>query len=463
MEFDRRVAWPQVPAINKINKARAAMAHERGWEFAEEAPALLQRWPVLPFTDRGDMRLAYGALSGTNDGLAFTVFEFIRRPTVIATKAMGMTVNKQHRFSTDSVWVVRLPAPMPYFQITSRDQVYFDLPSSPRPTTADRKFNRRYRLVDTDPSLAAQVLTPQIVALSLEARLGTWSLLGSELVYAENTMLGMTSPAKVLETLAKLAALISCLPFHLGGGQPPVAYPPQQLPAGPPESGYVFVPAADSSGGFPPQQLPAGPPESGYVFVPAADSSGGFPPQQPSTGPPQSGYVFVPAADPRAGFPPRQPQAGAPWPEQGYPQQSAQVSGPRPDHPPRHPGPPAHQPDHAPRQVPSAQPGPPPQWPGYPPPGQQWGYPPPQPGYPPPRQPGYPPPAQQQGYPAGHQQGYPAGQQPYQQSGPPVAPQPGHPPAQPYGQAPQPHQWGPPPPPGQPTPPDHLGYPTSDR
>ncbi|MBC6446171.1 hypothetical protein [Actinokineospora xionganensis] len=191
----------------------------------------------------------------------------MRGQMVINKQLYGMTVNQHDKMVTDSVWVVRLPALLPFFQITSRDQVYFDLDDSPHPATGDREFDKRHQLVDTDPAVAAQVLTPGVITTVREARLGTWTLLGDELVYAENCYLGGTGPNKVLETLGKLAMLVSQLPLHLGGGQPaPQAhsqpgypqphpsYPPQQPPA-PYQPGYPT--------GYPPHPghgYPAGPP-----------------------------------------------------------------------------------------------------------------------------------------------------------------------------------------------------------
>lgn len=273
-----------MPQVNGVNKNRSRLAQLRGWQFAEQAPELLERWPVLPFTQRGDMRLVYGVLGGTCDGLSFTMMDFMRRQMVINKQVYGMTVNQHDKMVTDSVWVVRLPAPMPFFQITSRDQVYFDIDDSPHPTTGDRKFDKRHQLVDTDPWVAAQVLTPGVIATTREARLGTWTLLGTELVYAETCYLGGTGPNKVVEVLGKLAMLVSQLPFHLGGGQP--VHPPQQQyqqqPYPPQQPAYPPPPQP----GYPPQYPPA-------QYPPAQYPQPGYPPPFQQTGyPPQPGHGY---------------------------------------------------------------------------------------------------------------------------------------------------------------------------
>ncbi|SDI09251.1 hypothetical protein SAMN05192558_101663 [Actinokineospora alba] len=295
MDFDSKRAWARMPQVNGVNKNRSRLAQQRGWQFAEQAPELLDRWPVLPFTQRGDMRLVYGALSGICDGLSFTMSDFMRRQMVINKQVYGMTFNQHDKMVTDSVWVVRLPAPMPFFQITSRDQVYFDIDDSPHPTTGDRKFDKRHQLVDTDPHVAAQVLTPGVMATVREARLGTWTLLGTELVYAENCYLGGTGPNKVVETLGKLAMLVSQLPFHLGGGQPaPQAYPqpgyPQPQPTYPPQQYQRPAYPPQHHPGYPTQQPPAHYPPAQYPQpgYPQPFQQIGYPP------PPGHGYPAGP-------------------------------------------------------------------------------------------------------------------------------------------------------------------------
>ncbi|GGS33960.1 hypothetical protein [Actinokineospora fastidiosa] len=288
MDFSNRTAWSRMPGINRVNRERAGLAYERGWQFAEEAPALLDRWRVLPLTQRGDMRMAYGALTGVCDGLPFTMFDFIRRDRVVNMQAMGLTLNKHHDFRTDSVWAVTLQAPMPFFQITSNNEVYADVDHHPRPMTGERKFDRRHRLVDTDPHVAAQILTPPLVGFLREAELGTWSLVGNELVYAEMVMLANTTPQKVVGTLAKLAHLVTYLPRHFGQPQP---YPGQGYP-GYPAQGYA--PQGYPAQGQPPQGPPQGYPAQG-PYPPQPYPQQPYPPQYPpgTTPPPpfqQPGY-----------------------------------------------------------------------------------------------------------------------------------------------------------------------------
>ncbi|MEU9690268.1 hypothetical protein [Amycolatopsis japonica] len=272
--------------VEATNAERYAMSGQYGWEFSPDAPNLLERWTVLPFNQRGDKRMAFGALSGAYNGLRFSVFDYHRRPTVtsVHTRWTNKKVNELDTISIDTVWVVTLPAPMPNFQIVSSIESAWDVDQYPEPATADRKFNRWYKLIDTDPNVAVGVLTPQVAATMRSSKLHTWSLVGAELVYVENPTFGRTKPDDVLSTLGRLAQLVSLLPFHLGGGgqpAPPQPYHPQQQY--PPQNP-----------GYPPQYPP--PPQYGQPPYPPQ-----YPGHPPQHYPPQQ----YPQQYPPPGYPPR--------------------------------------------------------------------------------------------------------------------------------------------------------------
>ncbi|UMP02015.1 hypothetical protein [Amycolatopsis sp. EV170708-02-1] len=277
--------------IEATNAERYAMSGQYGWEFSPDAPNLLERWTVLPFNQRGDKRMAFGALSGVYNGLRFSVFDYHRRPTVtsVHTRWTNKKVNELDTISIDTVWVVTLPAPMPNFQIVSSIESAWDVDQYPEPATADRKFNRWYKLIDTDPNVAVGVLTPQVAATMRSSKLHTWSLVGAELVYVENPTFGRTKPDEVLSTLGRLAQLVSLLPFHLGGGQS--AAPPPQPPY-PPQPQYPQQPYPPQHPGYPPQY-----PQPQYPQPQYPQPQYGGQPYPPQQYPPQ-GY-------PPPGYPPR--------------------------------------------------------------------------------------------------------------------------------------------------------------
>ncbi|KFZ82691.1 hypothetical protein ED92_01950 [Amycolatopsis sp. MJM2582] len=274
--------------IEATNAERYAMSGQYGWEFSPDAPNLLERWTVLPFNQRGDKRMAFGALSGAYNGLRFSVFDYHRRPTVtsVHTRWTNKKVNELDTISIDTVWVVTLPAPMPNFQIVSSIESAWDVDQYPEPATADRKFNRWYKLIDTDPNVAVAVLTPQVAATMRSSKLHTWSLVGAELVYVENPTFGRTKPDDVLSTLGRLAQLVSLLPFHLGA-QPAAPPPPQ--PYYPPQQQYP-----PQNPGYPPQYPP--PPQYGQPPYPPQ-----YPGHPPQHYPPQQ----YPPQYPPPGYPPR--------------------------------------------------------------------------------------------------------------------------------------------------------------
>jgi hypothetical protein len=114
---------------------------------------------------------------------------------------------------------------MPGFSIVDDAGSAFDTGAYPGPATHDRGFNRRHKLVDTDQSLAVQVLTPQLMTTMRRLKLHTWALVGNELVFASHPTFGRTKPDGIVDTLGKLATLVSLLPMHLG-------YPLSRRPAG---------------------------------------------------------------------------------------------------------------------------------------------------------------------------------------------------------------------------------------
>jgi len=66
--------------IQQTNYERQSVASSQGWGFSQDAPELLDRWPLKPFTEIGDKRIAFGVVSGTVNGVPFTAFDYHRRP-----------------------------------------------------------------------------------------------------------------------------------------------------------------------------------------------------------------------------------------------------------------------------------------------------------------------------------------------------------------------------------------------
>ncbi|MFC0624187.1 hypothetical protein [Kribbella deserti] len=202
--------------IEATNAERFELAQQYGWQFRPDAPDLLELWRVLPFSQVGDKRIAFGVLTGAFQGMPFLTFDFHRRPVVtnVHTRWTNKKVNELDTITIDSVWVVKLPAPMLYFQIVSSVDSAFEVDEHPEPPTADPKFNRWYKLLGTDPNVATQILTPPVMALMRKEKLHTWALTGNELVFTEQPTFGRTKPKDILETLGKLAQLVSVLPYR---------------------------------------------------------------------------------------------------------------------------------------------------------------------------------------------------------------------------------------------------------
>ncbi|WP_415830420.1 hypothetical protein, partial [Kibdelosporangium persicum] len=215
--------------IEATNYERYQMATGYGWQFWADVPSLLERWQVLPFNQRGDKRMAFGVVQGNYQGMPFTVFDFHRRPTVtsVHTRWTNKKVNELDTITIDSVWVITLPAAMPPFQIVSSVDSAFDTEQYPEPPTPDRKFNRWYKLINTDPHAAMQVLTPPVMSTMRQLKLHNWSLAGNELIYVDHPIFSRTKPDDIVETLGRLASLVSVLPVHQPAPPPvPAHHPP---------------------------------------------------------------------------------------------------------------------------------------------------------------------------------------------------------------------------------------------
>jgi hypothetical protein len=135
----------QAKRIEATNAERYQLAGQYGWQFRPNAPELLERWPIKPFTERGDKRLAFGAVTGLFHGMPFTVFDYHRRPAVtsVHTRWTGKKVGEYDSNYIDTLWAVTLPAQMPYFQMVHSLQSVMEtdgLPEAPTPNASSTCF-----------------------------------------------------------------------------------------------------------------------------------------------------------------------------------------------------------------------------------------------------------------------------------------------------------------------------------
>jgi hypothetical protein len=204
--------------IAKTNDERAAMAARRGWEIRVDAPELLDRWRyALPFCLRGRQELAFGAVSGRHQGLRFTVFDYYRQEAVKVVRDAwsDLAVPEAGSERINTIWAIQLPVPVPWFQIVESVDPAYDVTGLPKPITADPTFDRWYRLVNTDPQVAAQVLHPELAAFMRRTRLHTWALIEEHLIFTTYPIFGRTKPDELLLTLDELVAMTSLLPLPI--------------------------------------------------------------------------------------------------------------------------------------------------------------------------------------------------------------------------------------------------------
>ncbi len=296
--------------IQQTNYERQALASSQGWGFAQDAPELLDKWPLKPFTEIGDKRMAFGVVSGMAGGVAFTAFDYHRRPRVTNYKSLGVTTMSVDTILIDTVWVLTLPATLPKFQIFDSAEPNFDKEGAVPPQTADNKVNRSYLLVDTDPGVATQLLTPAVTGLMKQYKLYNWATWGDQLLCVKHPIFGRVKPEELSSRVTELGQLIGMIPPHLwgtGGAAQAPQPAPQQQPA--------------------PQPYPQ---QQGYPQQP-------YPPQ-PQYQQPQYQQPYPPQPYPQQGYPPQpyypqQPYPPQPYPQQPYPQQP--YYPPQPGYPPQ--------------------------------------------------------------------------------------------------------------------------------
>jgi hypothetical protein len=254
--------------IQQTNYERQALAASQGWGFAPDAPELLEKWLVKPFTEIGDKRMAFGVVSGVAGRVSFTAFDYHRRPRVTNWKTLGVTTMTTDTIVIDTVWVITLPATLPPFQIFDMAEPNFDKEGAVEPRTADGRVNRSYRLVNTDPGLANQVLTPAVAGIMKQYKLHNWATWGDQLVCTKHPIFGRVKPDELSAKVGELGQLIAALPPHLWGTGNAASQPVyQQAPPPPPHAQQPSPPQPYPGQPYPHQQ--GHPPQPYYPPQPA--------------------------------------------------------------------------------------------------------------------------------------------------------------------------------------------------
>jgi hypothetical protein len=295
--------------IQETNHERQALAASQGWGFSPDAPELLERWPLKPFTEIGDKRIAFGVVSGVVNGVSFTAFDYHRRPKVTNWQVRGRTTMSVDTILIDTVWVLTLPSTLPKFQIFDSAEPNFDKEGALPPQTADAKVNRSYLLVDTDPAVATQVLTPSVTGIMKQHKLYNWATWSDQLLCVKHPIFGRVKPDELAAKVGELGRLVASLPPHLWGTGNPATQQPQPAQPQPPQ------PQPQPAAQYPPQPYPQQPyPPQPYPPQPYAPQPQY---QQPYYPPPQP----YPPQPPPYGYPPQPyyPPPGPPQPPYGYP------------------------------------------------------------------------------------------------------------------------------------------------
>ncbi|RZS44257.1 hypothetical protein EV193_101132 [Herbihabitans rhizosphaerae] len=185
------------------NAERERFAAEAGWRFDASVPELTTRYPVPPFTEHGDRRVAFGVLSGVQEGVPFTAFDF-RMRTGVRTGLLWSEETEVH-----TVFALRLPVPIPPLRLFAvASQKFADQPA---PRTADPEFNKRYLIEDGDPAVVNRLFTPAATRLMVENDIGNLSVRGGELVCTASKVFAKTSAREIAERVRVLAMVVHAI------------------------------------------------------------------------------------------------------------------------------------------------------------------------------------------------------------------------------------------------------------
>ncbi|ADD43040.1 hypothetical protein [Stackebrandtia nassauensis] len=186
----------EIDRIATTKNERRQWAADNDWRYRDEAPELLDRWEVKPFTEPSDDRIAFGVVAGKAHGVEFTVFDYHHH-------------SRKNGYQVDTAWVVPLGVEVPRFQIFKDGEVNFQdvkAGTSPAPIL-DRYLRYDYRIALTDSEIARWVLTPQVLEIMVEHRIHNWALSGSDLVCTRHPILKRIKPKKILKVIGGLSAL----------------------------------------------------------------------------------------------------------------------------------------------------------------------------------------------------------------------------------------------------------------
>ena len=168
----------------------------RGWPYAAEDPACVDRWPGEPF-GQGDSPRARNVLSGTESGRPFTAFDYSYETH--STDSKGNRSTTTHRWA---VCVVPMPGWLGHVQVvpeTALDRMAGAVGLRTDIDLESEAFNRRFRVSANDPKLASDILTPRTMQYLIAVDAEAWRTCGSDLVgFAE----GRLDPAEVVQTCA---------------------------------------------------------------------------------------------------------------------------------------------------------------------------------------------------------------------------------------------------------------------
>ena len=157
-------------AAKKRREALAAMAAQRGWQYAERDDRWCQAFDGAPF-GLGHNRKATNVLSGQYDGRPFVCFDYVYYTTETSTDGQGHTTTHEesHNFGVTGL---DMGASFPPLEVTPEGMIgrFIGRLTNRDIELESEDFNRAFTVTCPDRKFASDVLHPRMMEYLLTHR-----------------------------------------------------------------------------------------------------------------------------------------------------------------------------------------------------------------------------------------------------------------------------------------------------
>lgn len=196
-------------ASRKRREDLAALAAQRGWEYAERDDRWTGAFDGAPFGTGHDRR-ATNVLTGQYDGRPFVSFDYVYYTTERSTDSEGRTTTREvaHRFGVTGL---DMGAAFPALRVVPEGMVgrFFGRLTNRDIELESEDFNRAFTVTCPDRKFASDILHPRMMELLLQHPEAAFRLDGRWILDVEDG----TVPLEAIEPrLARVDAIVDQVP-----------------------------------------------------------------------------------------------------------------------------------------------------------------------------------------------------------------------------------------------------------